>query len=109
MVNTGAVTLLTMEATCSINKMVPYSPPKEGQTLQNAACTKKGRTATTNVICQSTTVATIKLAASQHLGASEGMNSQGKEIPLSSLNVQLTAFLAPKWLFFLYRSNTAQE
>lgn len=33
MANTGAVTLLAMEATCSINKMVPYSPPKEGQNL----------------------------------------------------------------------------
>lgn len=68
--------------------------------MQNAACTKKGRTATTNVICQSTTVATIKLAALQHLGASEGKNSQGKEIPLSSLNVQLTAFWHQNGLFF---------
>lgn len=86
-----------MEATCSINNTLH---PKKVRTLQNAACTKKGRTATTNVICQSTTVAAIKLAALQHLGASEGMNSQGKEIPLSSLNVQLTAFWHQNGFFF---------
>lgn len=33
MENTGAVTLLTMEAIRSVNKMVPYSPPKGGQDL----------------------------------------------------------------------------
>lgn len=44
------------------------------------------------VICQSATVATLKLAASQHLSSSKGMNSQGKEIPLSSLSAQLAAF-----------------
>jgi len=54
----------------------------------------------TKVICQSATVATLKLAASQHLGASEGMNSQGKEIPLSSLNAQLTAFWHQNGFFF---------
>lgn len=79
--------------------------------MQNAACTKKWGTATIDVICQSTTVATIKLAALQNLGASEGMNSQGKEIPLSSLNVQLTAFWHQNGLFFFCTevTHSAQE
>lgn len=99
MENTGAVTLLTMEAICSV-KWYHTLHPKEFGTLQNGAFTKKGRTATTKVICQSTTVATLKLAASQHLSANEGMNSQGKEIPLSSPNAQLAAFWHQNGLFF---------
>lgn len=67
--------------------------------MQNGACTKKGSTATTEVIGQSATVANLKLAAYQHLSASEGMKSQGKENPLSSLNAQLAAFWHQNGLF----------
>lgn len=62
------------------------------RTLQNRDCTRKVSTDTTEVTCQSAVVAPLKLAVSQHLSASDGMNSRGKEIPLSSLNAQLAAF-----------------
>lgn len=51
------------------------------RTLQNGDCARKGSTDTTEVTCQSAVVAPLKLAVSQHLGASDGMNSQGKESP----------------------------
>lgn len=94
-----------METICSINKMVHTVHQKEVRTILNGACTKKGRTTHTKAICQTVAVAPLKMADSQHLGASEGMNPLGNKNPLSSLNAQLAAFCT-KWLIiFLYRSN----